>query len=63
MDIQVEGQDSLYRASDTGAIINKDKKAFEQVRAARKLVDRRDREITELRAELEVLKSMIRATM
>ena len=42
MDIQVEGQDSLYRDSDTGAIINKDKKAFEQVRAARKLVDRRD---------------------
>lgn len=63
MDIQVEGQDSLYRDSDTGAIINKDKKSFEQVRAARKLVDRRDREITELRAELEVLKSMIRATM
>ena len=63
MDIQVEGQDSLYRDSDTGAIINSDRKAFEAVRAARKLSDRRDREIIELRAEIEVLKSMIHANM
>jgi|TARA_B100000287_G_scaffold34876_1_gene32171 hypothetical protein len=63
MNIQVEGEDGLYRDSSTGAIINSDRKAFEAVRAARKLSDRRDREITELRAEIEVLKSMIRANM
>lgn len=63
MNIQVEGEDSLYRDSSTGAIINSDTKAFEAVRSARKLSDRRDREITELRAEIEVLKSMIRANM
>lgn len=63
MDIQVEGEDSLYRDSETGAIINKDKKAYQQIREARLRTDRRDREITELRAEIEVLKSMIRARM
>ena len=63
MNIQVEGEDSLYRDSFTGAIINSDRKAFEAVRAARKLSDRRDREITELREEIEVLKNMIRANM
>ena len=61
MNIQVEGEDGLYRDSSTGAIINSDRKAFEAVRAARKLSDRRDREIIELRAEIEVLKSMIHA--
>ncbi len=63
MNIQVEGEDGLYRDSSTGAIINSDRKAFEAVRAARKLSDRRDREIIELRAEIEVLKSMIHANM
>ena len=50
MNIQVEGEDGLYRDSSTGAIINSDREAFEAVRAARKLSDRRDREIIELRA-------------
>ena len=63
MNIQVEGEDGLYRDSSTGAIIYSDRKAFEAVRAARKLSDRRDREIIELRAEIEVLKSMIHANM
>ena len=63
MNIQVEGEDGLYRDSSTGAIINSDRKAFEAVRAARKLSDRRDREIIELRAEIVVLKSMIHANM
>tara|TARA_B100000131_G_scaffold19194_1_gene18954 strand:+ start:4614 stop:4808 length:195 start_codon:yes stop_codon:yes gene_type:complete len=60
MNIQVEGEDSLYRDSNTGAIINSDTKAFEAVRAARIKSSRNDREISELRAEIEVLKSMIR---
>ena len=60
MNIQVEGKDSLYRDSNTGAIINSDTKAFDAVRAARAKSGRTDREIDELRAEIEVLKSMIR---
>ena len=32
---QVEGEDGLYRDPSTNAIINKDKKAFEQIRASR----------------------------
>ena len=60
MNIQVEGEDSLYRDSSTGAIINSDTKAFEAVRAARVKSGRTDREIDELKAEIEVLKSMIR---
>tara|TARA_B100000902_G_C27023869_1_gene771001 strand:- start:520 stop:714 length:195 start_codon:yes stop_codon:yes gene_type:complete len=60
MNIQVEGEDSLYRDSNTGAIINSDTKTFEAVRAARVKSGRTDREIDELKAEIEVLKSMIR---
>ena len=60
MNIQVEGEDGLYRDSNTGAIINSDTKAFDAVRAARVKSSRTDSEIYELRAEIEVLKSMIR---
>tara|TARA_B100001094_G_scaffold249989_1_gene247410 strand:+ start:8661 stop:8855 length:195 start_codon:yes stop_codon:yes gene_type:complete len=60
MNIQVEGEDGLYRDSNTGAIINSDTKAFDAVRAARVKSSRTDSEIDELRAEIEVLKSMIR---
>ena len=59
MNIQVEGEDSLYRDSNTGAIINSDTKAFDAVRAARAKSSRTDHEIDELKAEIEVLKSMI----
>ena len=60
MNIQVEGEDSLYRDSSTGAIINSDTKAFQAVKAARVRSSRTGREIDELKAEIEVLKSMIR---
>ncbi len=60
MNIQVEGEDSLYRDSNTGAIINSDTKAFQAVKASRVRSSRTDHEIDELKAEIEVLKSMIR---
>ncbi len=63
MEIQVKGEDNLYRDTSSGAIINNDKKSWENVRASRIKADRRDREIIELRAEIEVLKSLIRAKM
>tara|TARA_B100000902_G_C26667755_1_gene601542 strand:- start:195 stop:392 length:198 start_codon:yes stop_codon:yes gene_type:complete len=61
MDIQVEGEDSLYRDSETGAIINKDKKAFEQIRAARSRSKYSDMELQIVKSELAELKSMLRA--
>ena len=61
MDIQVEGEDGLYRDSDTGAIINKDKKTFDQIRAARARSKYSDIELQMVKSELAELKSMIRA--
>ena len=61
MDIQVEGEDGLYRDSETGAIINKDKKAFDQIRAARARSRYADIELQMVKSELAELKSMIRA--
>tara|TARA_R100001082_G_scaffold47964_1_gene25712 strand:- start:432 stop:629 length:198 start_codon:yes stop_codon:yes gene_type:complete len=61
MDIQVEGEDGLYRDSETGAIINKDKKAFDQIRAARARSKYSDMELQMVKSELAELKSMIRA--
>lgn len=61
MDIQVEGEDGLYRDSETGAIINKDKKAFDQIRAARARSRYADIELQMVKSELAELKSMIHA--
>ncbi len=61
MDIQVEGEDGLYRDSNTGAIINKDKKTFDQIRAARARSKYSDIELQMVKSELAELKSMIRA--
>ena len=61
MDIQVEGEDGLYRDSNTGAIINKDKKTFDQIRAARARSKYSDMELQMVKSELAELKSMIRA--
>ena len=61
MDIQVEGEDGLYRDSETGAIINKDKKAFDHIRAARARSKYSDMELQMVKSELAELKSMIRA--
>ena len=61
MDIQVEGEDGLYRDSETGAIINKDKKSFDQIRAARARSKYSDIELQMVKSELAELKSMIRA--
>ena len=61
MDIQVEGEDGLYRDSETGAIINKDKKAFDQISAARARSKYSDMELQMVKSELAELKSMIRA--
>ena len=61
MDIQVEGEDGLYRDSETGAIINKDKKEFDQIRAARARSRYADIELQMVKSELAELKSMIHA--
>ena len=59
--LQVDGEDGLYRDTSTGAIIIKDKKAFEQIRAARLKDKYKDIELEQVKTELAELKEMIRA--
>jgi hypothetical protein len=59
--IQVDGEDGLFRDPSTGAIINRDKKAFDQVRASRMKSKLADAEIQELRDEISELKQLVHA--
>jgi hypothetical protein len=59
--IQVDGEDGLFRDPSTGAIINRDKKAFDQVRASRMKSRLADAEIQELRDEISELKQLVHA--
>jgi len=58
---KVEGEDGLFRDPSTGAIINKDTKTFEQVRAARLRQSLQDNELQKLRDEISELKSILHA--
>jgi len=58
---KVEGEDGLFRDPSTGAIINKDTKTFEQVRAARLRHTLQDNELAKLKDEISELKSMLHA--
>ena len=58
---KVEGEDGLFRDPSTGAIINRDKKAFDQVRASRMKSKLADAEIQELRDEISELKQLVHA--
>ncbi len=58
---KVEGEDGLYRDPSTGAIVNKDTKTFEQVRAARLRQSLQDNELAKLKNEISELKSMLHA--
>ena len=49
---QVEGEDGLYRDPSTNAIINKDKKAFEQIRASRVRQELQENELQSLKSEI-----------
>lgn len=59
--IQVEGEDNLFRDSSTGAIINRDKKTFDQIRASRIKSKNSENEMQMLRDEISELKQMIHA--
>jgi len=58
---KVEGEDGLFRDPSTGAIINKDTKTFEQVRAARMRQSLQDNELQKLKDEISELKSILHA--
>lgn len=58
---QVEGEDGLYRDPNTNAIINKDKKAFEQIRASRVRQELQSSELQSLKNEINELRSLLRA--
>ena len=58
---QVEGEDGLYRDPSANAIINKDKKAFEQIRASRVRQELQENELQSLKTEITELRSLLRA--
>lgn len=58
---KVEGEDGLFRDPSTGAIINKDTKTFQQVRAARMRQSLQDNELQKLKDEISELKSILHA--
>ena len=58
---QVEGEDGLYRDPSTNSIINKDKKAFEQIRASRVRQELQENELQSLKTEITELRSLLRA--
>lgn len=58
---QVEGEDGLYRDPSTNAIINKDKKAFDQIRASRVRQELQENELQSLKTEITELRSLLRA--
>ena len=57
----VEGSSGLYRDSESTAIINKDKKAFEQIRASRVRQELQENELQSLKSEITELRSLLRA--
>ena len=59
--IQVDGEDGLFRDPSTGAIINRDRKAFDQVRASRMKSRLADSEIQTLKDEISELKRLVHA--
>ena len=59
--IQVDGEYGLFRDPSSGAILNRDKKAFDQVRASRMKSKLADAEIQELRDEISELKQLVHA--
>lgn len=58
---QVEGEDGLYRDPKTNAIINTDKKAFEQIKASRVRQELQNSELQSLKTEINELRSLLRA--
>tara|TARA_B100001778_G_scaffold214559_1_gene177700 strand:- start:2230 stop:2436 length:207 start_codon:yes stop_codon:yes gene_type:complete len=58
---KVEGEDGLYRDPNTNAIVNKDTKLFEKVRASRVRQELQDQELKNLKDEITELRSLLRA--
>lgn len=61
--IRVEGSESQYRDSESGAIVNKDSEGFEQAkirRAAAKKQHRTEEELNNLQDRLNMLETMMK---
>lgn len=59
--IKVEGEDGLFRDPSTGAIINRDKKTFDRIRASRAKSQKSENEIEQLKSEISELKRLVHA--
>ena len=59
--IPVEGHNSLGRDPNSNAIVNTDSTGYEAYIKARDKAKEKDRELTELKAELDEIKSLLKS--
>ena len=57
--IKVKNEDGLYRDSDTGAIINTDRSAFEKYKKSRGKFQNMEQELDHVKSELNEIKSLL----
>jgi len=58
--IKVKNEDGLYRDSDTGAIINTDRSAFEKYKKSRNKFQNMEQELDYVKGELDEIKSLLK---
>jgi len=58
--IKVKNEDGLYRDSDTGAIINTDRSAFEKYKKSRNKFQNMEQELDYVKGELNEIKSLLK---
>jgi len=58
--IKVKNEDGLYRDSDTGAIINTDRSAFEKYKKSRNKFHNMEQELDYVKGELNEIKSLLK---
>jgi hypothetical protein len=58
--IKVRNEDGLYRDSDTGAIINTDRSAFEKYKKSRNKFQNMEQELDYVKGELDEIKSLLK---
>lgn len=58
--IKVKNEDGLYRDSDTGAIINTDRSAFEKYKKSRNKFHNMEQELDYVKGELDEIKSLLK---
>lgn len=61
--IPVEGHPNLFRDENTGAIVNKDTRAFNQYQIAKKRKEDSRKELDEIKQEISEIKSLLKEVL